>query len=216
MKAFFNKVYFSGIICVFVFYFGNTANALSIYNSEDFFLSIAPIESVETFDEFPSQTIFNTAKVVIDKVVYETAAINPESGEPVDPNDPENPLWTIGINVYPGYVSSPNDFGSNGLYPNTITFGPGKYVKAFGFWFIHTCEGIYSIPHWEITIKEINGQSTLVDVNCESSLVLPQFYGFFSKAGISKITINDYVGDPSSSNWSYDDVSRSKILKKCR
>jgi hypothetical protein len=63
---------------------------LITFHSEADFLSNAPVVSTETFDEFPSPTIFFMARVVIDQVVYEVDG-------PCHFEGAANACWVVGI-----------------------------------------------------------------------------------------------------------------------
>lgn len=174
---------------------------LSIYHSESDFLNVAPIVSTETFDEFPSRTTFFSPQVVIDQVVYEVDG-------PCITDEQPNPCWVVGIQLGPGSVTPPHDFGST--LPNgnehRISFGTGRAVRAFGFWFLSGA--ILPPPHWEVIVNEIDGTSTTETVQLVSG---QQYLGFVSDIGISTLIVRG-VDPLGAAPWSYDNVSRSLIF----
>jgi hypothetical protein len=159
------------------------------YRNESTFLSTAPISSTEDFEAFPDGDFrFGSPTIVVDKVVY-----NATTGGDWSVPGP----W--------GGISSSKGLGSTFGGPNEITFGNGEYVKAFGFYFI---SGLGAQYPWEIEVFEKGGSSKLFNVQFTST-EREQYYGFLSDIGIERIIVRDYTGDCCSTNWNYDNVSRS-------
>jgi hypothetical protein len=180
---------------------GNPAmsGATVIDYTESAFLASNPIVSTETFDEYPKGHLFMTPVVTIDSVTYE-ALPDPDDGESV---------WRAGIHFgVPGYVSSPNDFGSNWITDNILSFGTGRYVHGIGFWLLSGTHRSGLV--WEILAEETDGSVDVVGVWDWSND--QRYFGFSSPLGFRSITVRDFAGDSSRSNWSFDNVSRTESI----
>ena len=170
-----------------------------LYDDESTFLDANPIVSTETFDGYQESPLFETAVITIDSVVYQ-ALPNSQNGQSE---------WRTGVHFSAaGVASTPDDFGSNLISDNIISFGPGKYVNAIGFWLLSGANRPGLI--WEIEAKETDGGVEVVEVSDWENE--KRYYGFSSPVGIESITVRDYRGDNAGSNWSYDDVSRTQIV----
>jgi len=162
-------------------------------------LATASIASTETFDGFPSPTYFYTQEVVIDGVSYrtdQTAAGNMFAG---------NPLWTVGVHLGAmGYVSAPNDFGTNFIGTDQISFGTNNYVKDFGFFMLTS--STFPQPY-DVSVTEIDGAISSFSISSEQDYF---YVGFTSTTGIRELTI---VNAPftQKSNFSFDDVLRGSL-----
>ncbi len=181
---------------------GRAAASVIVYDSESDFLNAAPVISTETFDEFPSRTGFFTNRVVLDHVIYETDG-------PCLFEGAGNPCWMAGIHLGPASVTPPNDFGAsfaNGITEHRISFGPGNWVHAFGFWFLSGDH--FSIPQWEVIITEMDGTRTVEPVEVFAGR---RFLGFQSDAGIVGLVVRGALPGRAS-NWSYDNVSRGQVF----
>ena len=183
------------VACTIFLGIGNAASAaVTVYTAEGDFHAASAIVSTETFDSYPP-TGYWAATVTLDDVIYETEL------------NPWGPEWGIGVHLGPGYVTSPNDFGS--LWPawDTMSFGDGQYAHALGFWMLSG--GLSPTPHWEILVQETSGAVELIDVSFTNDA---RYYGFDSDVGIRQITVRDYAGDEVSFNWSYDNIAHSQVL----
>lgn len=171
---------------------GELLASVTVYHDEATFLAANDIVSTETFDEFPTVTTFSSP-VTIDSVNYETTIPG---------------VFRAGIN-FGGTVSSPNDFGSNRIAEDFLTFGAGGYVHGVGFWFGGLSGGL-PVPHWEILVEETDGNIATEDV---PDMTFPKYFGFSSPLGINMVTLHIFGGlGTGGSNWSIDNVSRTEII----
>lgn len=172
---------------------------VTAYDDETTFLNSNPIVSTETFDGYQGMPLFESAVVTIDSVTYQ-ALPNSQDGQSE---------WRTGVNFSAaGFASSPDDFGSNLISDNIISFGPGKYAEAIGFWLLSSADRPGLI--WEIEAKEFGGDVQVVEVSDWENE--KRYYGFSSPQGIESVTVRDYRGDNAGNNWSYDNVSRTTIV----
>ena len=178
---------------------GQASANLIIYTSESDFLNTAPVISTETFDQFPSPTVFSSPQVVIDQVFYGVVGPCPEGDQ--------GGCWIVGINLFPGFVTPPNDFGASSIAEHRISFGAGNYVHAYGFWFL---SGV--LAQWEVIVHEIDGTNR-IELLQSSDPPEPHYLGFLSDVGIRGLTVRpSRPAELVAGNWSYDNVSRSQIL----
>lgn len=188
-----------GAVAVFLGSPAMPGASVTVYDDESTFLALNPIESTETFDGYPYNHSFMTPVVTIDSVTYE-ALPDPFNGES---------SWIAGIHFgVPGYVSSPNDFGSNWITDNIMTFGTDQYVDGIGFWLLSGTHRSGVV--WEIVAEESDGSVEVVGVSDWSND--QRYFGFSSPLGIKSITVRDFPGNPGAGNWSYDNVSRTAIM----
>jgi len=185
------------VACMAVLATGQWAGAaVATYSDESAFLAANPIVSVETFDSYPP-TAFGSV-TTIDGVRYET-----EQG-----GLPWPAQWAIGHGMgSPGYVTPPHTLGSTHITSDTMSFGTGQYVHAFGFWFMSG--GLNYRAHWEILVEETDGGTELLDF---SSFNICRYFGFASDVGIKQVIARDYPGDGGGYNWSYDNIAHSEVL----
>jgi hypothetical protein len=170
-----------------------TSAALLTYNNESSFLLAAPIISTEDFEGFPDGDYrFGSSIIDVDGVVYNATT----GGDWSVPG-----AW--------GGIAGSKGLGSTFGGPNEISFGRGVCVKAFGFYFL---SGLGAQYPWEIEVFEKDGASTIFTVQF-SPTESQHYYGFSSDVGIVKIIIRDYAADCCSTNWNYDNVSRSDHIK---
>ena len=168
--------------------------SMMTYSNESTFLSAAPIASTEDFEGFPDGDFrFGSSTIDVDGVIYN----NTIGGD-----------WSVSGAW--GGISNSKSLGSTFGGHNEITFGTGACVKAFGFYFISKLGAQYP---WEIEVFEKGGSSTLFEVKFALN-EREQYYGFLSDIGIERITVRDYSGDCCSTNWDYDNVSRSSFVPK--
>jgi len=173
---------------------------MTFYDNESTFLALNAIVSTETFDEYPFGSFFFSPVVTIDSVTFE-ALPDPQSGE--------EPYWRAGIHFgVPGYVSSPNDFGSNLITDNILSFGTDQCLHGIGFWLLSGTHESGLV--WEIVVEETDGSVEVVNVSDWTND--RRYYGFSSPLGIRSVTVRDYAGDSRRSNWSLDNVSRTQII----
>ena len=171
------------------------ASTLTLFSSQSEFLSVAPIVSTETFEEFPSSASFTTPEVIIDNVVYftEPCLLEILGG-----------CWAI---VSPGVVSA-NRFTANNIGTDVLRFGAGQFVNALGF---HLLVGgtVNGVPtgQYELRLEEINGDVILLNIGPLPPSVL--YLGFLSSSGIRDVTLNA-LGD-FRFNPAFDNVSRGAI-----
>ena len=172
----------------------NAAYSLEIYNSETNFFSASAIVSTETFDQFSTGTYISPT-MAIDGVLYQTPASS----------------WSFIGSPHTVVVSPPVALiARDSLDPATLSFGQGRYVDAFGFWFGSFTN--YQSPLWSIDILETNGINTVVDITPQ---LWSQYFGFISSVGIESITVGllpPFGGARGGVNWWYDNVSRSDVL----
>lgn len=169
--------------------------AIVVYSTDSSFLSTAPALSTENFNSFTNNYGFTSPVIALGGVEYSTTECT-------------NRCWT-----FDGSFVSGNSLLSNALGVDTLSFGTNRYVDALGFWFTSgaTGPGLLS-PLWEIFVEETDGTSTYVPIDTPSLGPVIKYYGFVSTVGISKVTVRDYPLDNGSSQFAFDNVSRSAIL----
>ena len=164
-----------------------------VFNDEPAFFQATNIVSTETFDEFLTPTTLGTGAVVTDGITY-------TSGEPAS-------RWIAGIQVhqvFPRFVSPPNDFGTDLIGSNVLTFGEGRATDAIGF-FILTA-GVTMT--YQISVTTAGGEQLNEPLVGEFQ---PAFRGFIAPEGITSVTVT-HISPLSRINFSFDNVSRGSIL----
>jgi hypothetical protein len=165
------------------------ADALNVFTSEADFLAAAPVVSTETFEEFTPPTLF-TSQIMIGDVVYTGQA-----------------SWSI---LEAGYGTG-NALISNVIGVNEMSFGPGQFAHAIGFFLLLPgASPVGTFLGWQIVVNELDGQSSVIDVPPILHFA-PVYFGFLSDVGISKVTVQDNPGDTEADNWYLDNVSHSAI-----
>ena len=94
-----------------------------VFDTESDFLQTGVVVSTETFDEFPVGTVVGAGTTVLDGVTYTS--------------DQPDATWIAGIHIHtvpPQYISPPNDFGTDLIGADTLTFGLGESSDAVGFY----------------------------------------------------------------------------------
>jgi hypothetical protein len=167
--------------------------AVSPYTDEASFFATGLVQSTETFDEFPHFTVLPNSAEQIDKITY-------TAGDP-------SSVWIAGIHMgIPGYVSAPNDFGTNNIDENTLSFG-ADFVHAIGFYF--STGGIFPQPTYIINVTTTSGAVYSDHFSLTSGSV---YRGYTAPEGIGSVTIADDPLVIGAFNWGLDNVSRSAIV----
>jgi hypothetical protein len=171
--------------------------SVSVFTDESTFLASAPIAVTETFERFEFGC-FPTQAITIDSVRYRGL-----SAPAVD--------WFItqsAVTPPKGLVGPPDSLR------HLVTFGPGRYVHAFGFGMIAVDDlpgGEIDFFGWEILVAERHRRAQIV------ARVPPAggtfYFGFVSDIGIGRIIVRAaYRHFLPAVHWVYDNVSRSEIL----
>ena len=157
-----------------------SANAAVVLNSDQTsFLSTIDVVSTTTF---PGALGPSANPFTVDGITFDNA---------------ENSVWRSFIadpSFSDGLVSV------DSLGEDTLSFGPGNSVSAFGFNLLHA--GAFDS---EIVVVETDATETVF-----SALALPvqtdAFYGFTSDIGIASVIVRDADGDDGASNRAFDDL----------
>lgn len=173
---------------------------LQVFNSQTSFFSAAPIVSTETFDEFPSDTLFPQSRIMIDGVYYLNT-----------PEEPGAAGW--GILHLPNTPSQPNALVSSSLVTQHISFGqvPGHttQVAAFGFYLNGggSYDGVSSL--YRIVVSEADGTQTSFTIDFGPTR--GAYFGFLSEQGIATIAVGPDFSPGFATYFAFDNVSRSGI-----
>jgi len=171
--------------------------AVTVFTDESTFLASAPVTATETFEGF-QPGCFPMKAITIDGVRYRGLS-RVRTGA----------RWFITEST----VTPPNGLSADeDSLRNVVTFGPNRYVDAFGFAMI----AVNDFPDpsffgWDILVTERHHRAQIV------AHVPPAggtfYFGFTSDVGITRVLVRDaYHYYIPAVHWIYDDVSRSEIL----
>ena len=164
-----------------------------VFTQEPEFLRAAPIVSTETFDEFPTPTVLGTGTVIVDGVTYTS--------------DQPAARWIAGILIHqvpPRFVSPPNDFGTDLIGSDTLTFGAAATTNAIGFFLLTA--GVFTT--YNVIVTTADGAQFIDPLVGEPN---PAFRGFVAPEGIASVTVT-HISPLSLFNFSFDNVSRGNIV----
>jgi hypothetical protein len=172
--------------------------AVTVFTDELTFLASAPVTATETFERFEGGC-FPRQAITIDGVRYRSLS-------------PPGSSWFITGSTA---VTPPNGLvGHPGSLRHVVTFGPRRYVHAFGFSMI----AVDDLPGGQI---DFFGLEILVAERHRTARIVARvppaggtfYFGFVSDIGIARIIVRAaYRHFLPAVHWVWDDVSRSEIL----
>ena len=209
-------------------------NAFEVLLSEVEFFKEVPSAVTQTFDGLPTGTLVEDTNTGSDDPCRALFVIDDVHFLFEDFEQNVSCWWSANTSLSDGPlpVSPPHFLTSSGIggFPQlpgreTISFGPGRAVQAFGF-YLHSAVSatfINQSPNefdgWRIIVTEVDGKVTTTQTDGYLGAgPVPPYFGFLSETGIVSIRIEsgNRPGDTaagSAYNWSYDNVSRSEIRR---